>query len=67
MTEVGAVAGFCFLSFLGFLASRPPLSLLCAMGETLRLAGCSGQQPVQRKLGEIVRRVVVRQVATLRR
>ena len=46
MTGVGAVAGFAFLSFLGFFASRPPLSLL-PMCATLLRRGLSRQQPFE--------------------
>ena len=64
MTGVGAVEGLAFLSFFGFLASRPPLSLL-PMRVTLRRVVPSGQEALEGEFGEVVRTAVSREQSPL--
>lgn len=64
ITDVGAVTGFAFLSFFGFLASRPALFLFPMTG-TLRRVGPPGQQPIEGEFVEVVGLAVGRQLPAL--
>jgi len=64
ITDVGAVAGFAFLSFLGFFASRPALFLF-PMTRTLRRVGPSGQEAIEGEFGKVVGLAVRRHLPAL--